>query len=220
MSMVKRVSFLALILMIIFTVPMMGQFTSKSGLLLFGGLTIPSGKFSKTDGEDAGAAKKGWVAGGEYLVSLIPSVGIVLSGRYMNNPFDEEVVKAEMGGITGLSSKVGSYTGILPMAGVQVYMPTTIGIYVNAQAGYMMAKSPEITISGFGITSKMESASGKALAYGLTAGLDIGNFLVAGASYIMTKPKFDMKTTAGTLTMTNTVEIEMNTIQVFAGIRF
>jgi hypothetical protein len=84
----------------------------------------------------------------------------------------------------------------------------------------MMAKSPEITISGFGITSKMESASGKALAYGLTAGLDIGNFLVAGASYIMTKPKFDMKTTTGTISITNTVEIEMNTIQVFAGIRF
>lgn len=220
MQLVKRVGFLIPIFVIIFTVPMMGQFTSKSGLLLFGGLTIPSGKFSKTDGEDAGAAKKGWVAGGEYLVSIIPSVGIVLSGRYMHNPFDESVVKNEIGGTAGLNYTVGSYTGILPMAGVQVYMPTTIGIYVNAQAGYMMAKSPEITVSGFGITSKMESASGKALAYGLTAGIDIGNFLVAGASYVMTKPKFDMKTTAGTVSITNSVEIEMNTIQVFAGIRF
>jgi hypothetical protein len=138
----------------------------------------------------------------------------------MNNPFDESLVKNEIGSTSGVSYTVGSYTGILPMAGVQVYMPTTIGIYVNAQAGYMIAKSPEITVSGFGITSRMESASGKALAYGLSAGLDIGNFLVAGASYIRTKPKFDMKTTAGTISITNTVEIEMNTIQVFAGIRF
>jgi hypothetical protein len=220
MRSVKRLAFLIPILVLVFTVPMMGQFTSKNGLLLFGGLSIPAGKFGKTDGDGAGAAKKGWVAGGEYLVSLIPSVGIVLSGRYMNSPFDEEVVKNEIGGAAGINYSIGKYTGILPMAGVQVYMPTSIGIYVNAQAGYMMAKSPEITISGFGITSKMESASGKALAYGLTAGLDIGNFLVAGASYIMTKPKFDMKTTTGTISITNTVEIEMNTIQVFAGIRF
>lgn len=216
----KRVVFLIPVIIVLFTVPMMGQFSSKSGLLLFGGLSIPSGKFSKTDGEGAGVAKKGWVVGGEYLVSLIPSVGIVLSGRYLNNPLDEQVMKNEVGSGTGLNYDVGSYTGILPMAGVQVYVPTTIGIYVNAQAGYMIAKSPEITVTGFGTTSKMEAASGKALAYGLSAGLDIGNFLVAGASYVMTKPKFDMKSTAGTITITNTVEIEMNTIQVFAGIRF
>lgn len=216
----KRIVFLIPVLIVIFTVPMMGQFSSKNGLLLFGGLSIPTGKFSKTDEDGAGAAKKGWVAGGEYLVSLIPSVGIVLSGRYMNNSFDEQIVKNEIGSLTGVNYSVGSYTGILPMAGVQVYMPTTIGIYVNAQAGYMMARSPEITISGAGITSTLESASGKALAYGFSAGLDIGNFLVAGASYIRTKPKFDMKTTGGTITITNTVEIEMNTIQIFAGIRF
>jgi hypothetical protein len=216
----KRIVFLTSIFIVIVAVPMMGQFSSKNGLTLFGGLSIPVGKFSKTDEEGAGAAKKGWVAGGEYLVSLIPSVGIVLSGRYMHNPMDEQVVKNEIGSATGMSYTVGSFTGILPMAGVQVYMPTTIGIYVNAQAGYMMAKSPEITVSGFGTTSRMESASGNKLAYGVSAGLDIGNFLVAGASYIMTKPKFDMKTTAGTITITNTVEIEMNTIQVFAGIRF
>jgi len=131
----KRVVFLMSVFIIICAVPVMGQFSSKHGLMLFGGLSIPAGKFGKTDEEGAGAAKKGWVAGGDYLVSLIPSVGIVVSGRYVHNPMDEQVVKDGFGSTTGMSATVGSFTGILPMPGVQVYMPTTIGIYVNAQAG-------------------------------------------------------------------------------------
>lgn len=207
-------------LLIICILPLKSQSFSKGGVTLFGGLSIPAGKFAKTDEEGAGAAKKGWLAGGQYTLPLALGVGIVVSGRYMQNPFDEEIVRNEIGHAQGVSYSVGSYTGILPMAGVELSMPTSIGIFVNGQVGYMFATLPEVSISGMGMTSKMEAASGKAMAYGVSAGIDIGDFLVVGGSYILTKPTFEIKSTvAGTSTIRK-AEIEMNTFQVYAGIRF
>jgi hypothetical protein len=195
--------------------------TSRGGFMLFGGLGLPSGAFGKTDGSDeAGYAKLGFFGGAEIMFSLAPSVGIVLDGRYMINKLNEEEVLKQIGAPSGTSVSFGSWTGILPMGGIRLYTTGPIGLFVDAQAGYMFAKSPEVSATYLGVSSKEDSQNGKGLAYGASAGVDIGNTLVIGASYIITKPKFEMTAGSGASATTTTMERPMNMIQVWAGIRF
>ena len=194
--------------------------TSRGGVMLFGGLSMPNGEFGKTDGDNAGFAKKGYFGGAEIMFSVAPSIGIVLDGRYIINKYDDSQFASSLASYPGLSYSVGSYTGILPMGGIRLYTTGAIGLFVDGQAGYMFAKSPEITVTGPGVNEKVDAVSGKALAYGGSAGIDIGNTLVVGATYIICKPKFDMTVSAGSQQTTQTVEQPMNMIHVFAGIRF
>jgi hypothetical protein len=194
--------------------------TTRGGLMLFGGLALPNGEFGKTDGDNAGFAKKGFFGGAEIMFSVAPSIAIVLDGRYIINKYDDSQIAAMVGSYPGISYTVGSYTGILPMGGLRLYTMGSLGLFVDAQAGYMFAKSPEVTVTGAGMNEKVDAVSGKGLAYGASAGLDIGNTLIIGASYIITKPKFEMTTNVGGQQTTQTAEQQMNMIQVWAGIRF
>ena len=194
--------------------------TTRGGLMLFGGLALPNGEFGKTDGDNAGFAKAGFFGGAEIMFSLAPSIGIVLDGRYIINKYDDSQIATAIGSYPGYSYSVGSYTGILPMGGIRLYTTGTLGLFVDGQAGYMFAKSPEVTITGPGVNEKVDAVSGKGLAYGASAGIDIGNTLIIGASYIICKPKFEMTVTQNGKQVTQTAEQPMNQIHVFAGIRF
>jgi hypothetical protein len=194
--------------------------TPRGGFMLFGGLSMPNGEFGKTDGDNAGFAKTGYFGGAEIMFSVAPSIGIVLDGRYIMNKYDDSQIAKQLASYPGLSASVGSYTGILPMGGIRLYTTGPLGLFVDAQAGYMFAKSPEITITGLGVNEKVDAVSGKALAYGGSAGIDIGNTLIVGASYLICKPKFEMTVTENGKQATQTVEQPMNMIHVFAGIRF
>jgi hypothetical protein len=194
--------------------------TSRGGFMLFGGLALPGGEFGKTDGDNAGFAKTGYFGGAEIMFSVAPSIGIVLDGRYIINKFDDSQIVAAIGNYPGFTYDVGSYTGILPMGGVRFYTTGTLGLFVDAQAGYMFAKSPEVTVTGPGVNEKVDAVSGKGFAYGASAGIDIGNTLIVGASYIICKPKFEMTMTENGQQTTQTADRPMNTIQIFAGIRF
>ena len=194
--------------------------TPRGGFMLFGGLAMPNGEFGKTDGDNAGFAKTGYFGGAEIMFSLAPSIGIVLDGRYIMNKYDDSQIAKSIGSYPGFSYSVGSYTGILPMGGIRLYTTGPLGLFVDAQAGYMFAKSPELTITGPGVNEKVDAVSGKALAYGASAGIDIGNTLIVGATYIICKPKFEMTVTENGKQVTQTAEQPMNMIHVFAGIRF
>jgi len=194
--------------------------TSRGGLMLFGGLGLPNGAFGKTEGEDAGYAKQGYFGGAEIMFSLAPGVGIVLDGRYMINKLNEEEILKQVGGGSNVSVSLGSFTGILPMAGLRLYLPAPLSIFVDAQAGYMFAKTPEMTYTAPGFSQKVESQNGKGLALGASAGIDIGNTLIVGATYIITKPKFESTSTTGGTSTTTTMEQQMNMIQAWVGIRF
>jgi hypothetical protein len=197
--------------------------TTRGGVMLFGGLALPNGAFGKTDGSDeAGYAKQGFFGGAEIMFSLAPSIGIVVDGRYIINKLNEEEL---MKGVpSGATVSVGQYTNILPMAGIRLYTTGPIGLFVDAQAGYMFSKLPEFSYSytylGATYSGKQDSQNGKGLAYGASAGLDIGNTLVIGGSYIISKPKFDVTSGSGSSATTTTMEQQMNMIQVWAGIRF
>jgi hypothetical protein len=193
---------------------------THGGLMLFGGIGLPNGAFGKTEGDDAGFAKTGYFGGAEIMFSLAPSIAIVLDGRYLIHKYDDSEIAKAIGNLSGISYTVGSYTGILPMGGIRLYTTSAIGLFVDAQAGYMFAKSPEVTITGPGVNEKVDAVSGKGLAYGASAGIDIGNTLIVGASYIISKPKFEMTATQNGQQVTQTAEQPMNIIQVFAGIRF
>ena len=196
--------------------------TLRGGFMLFGGLAMPNGEFGKTDGDNAGFAKTGYFGGAEIMFSLAPSIGIVIDGRYIINKLNEEEMTKSVP--SGATVSVGQYTNILPMAGIRLYTTGPIGLFVDAQAGYMFSKLPEISYSytylGATYSGKQDSQNGKALAYGASAGLDIGNTLVIGASYIISKPKFDLTSGSGSSATTTTMEQQMNMIQVWAGIRF
>jgi hypothetical protein len=194
--------------------------TSRGGLMLFGGLGLPNGDFGKTDGDAAGYAKQGYFGGAELMFSVAPGFGIVLDGRYLIHKYDDSQLATSLSKISGISYSVGSYTGILPMGGIRLYTTSSVGLFVDAQAGYMFAKSPEITITGAGVNEKVDAVSGKGLAYAGSAGIDIGNTLVIGGSYIISKPKFEMTATMNGQQVTQTAEQQMNIIQVWAGIRF
>ena len=218
-----RVAIFALVVSFGLSLPAAGQeaATKKGGLMLFGGLGLPNGAFAKAEGgADDGYAKSGWFGGAELLLSPSAGFGIVINGRYMQNPVDGDQFKKQLGVVSGLNVTAGSYTGIHPMAGLELYTTGSLGLFVNATAGYMFAKSPEITVSGLGITSKSDAQSGKGLAYGFSAGIDIGNTLVLGGTYIACKPKFDVSTTTGGKTTTDTMEQQMNMIEAWVGIRF
>jgi hypothetical protein len=194
--------------------------TTRGGFMLFGGLAMPNGEFGKTDGDNAGFAKQGYFGGAEIMFSLASGIGIVLDGRYIINKYDDSQIAAMIGKYPGFSYDVGSYTGILPMGGIRLYTTGTLGLFVDAQAGYMFAKSPEVTVTGPSVNEKVDAVSGKALAYGASAGIDIGNTLIVGASYIICKPKFEMTVTENNQHTTQTVEQPMNMIQAWVGIRF
>jgi len=194
--------------------------TARGGFMLFGGLALPAGEFGKTDGDNAGFAKKGFFGGAEIMFSVAPSVGIVLDGRYIMNKFDDSQIVSAIGNTPGFTHDVGSYIGILPMGGIRLYTTGPIGLFVDGQAGYMFAKSPEVTVTGPGVNEKVDAVSGNAFAYGASAGIDIGNTLIVGASYIICKPKFDIAVTENGHQTTQTAEQPMNMIQVFAGVRF
>jgi len=196
--------------------------TTRGGLMLFGGLALPNGEFGKTDGDKAGFAKSGFFGGAEIMFSLAPSIGIVLDGRYMINKLNEDELMKGSG--PSITASFGQWTGILPMGGIRLYTTGPIGLFVDAQAGYMFAKSPETsysgTFNGVPINVKNESQNGKGLAYGASAGIDIGNTLVIGGTYIISKPKFESTSGSGSSATTTTTELPMNMIQVWAGIRF
>jgi hypothetical protein len=195
--------------------------TTRGGFMLFGGLAMPNGAFGKTDGSDeAGYAKQGFFGGAEIMFSVAPSIGIVLDGRYIMNKFDDSQIVSAIGSTPGFTHDVGSYTGILPMGGIRLYTTGPFGLFVDAQAGYMFAKTPEVTVTGPGVNEKVDAVSGKGLAYGASAGIDIGNTLIIGASYIICKPKFEMTISENGQQITQTAEQPMNMIQIFAGIRF
>jgi len=189
--------------------------------MLFGGIGLPNGEFGKTDGDNPGFAKQGFFGGAEIMFSLAPSIGIVLDGRYIINKLNEDELLKGSG--PSMTASFGQWTGILPMGGIRLYTTGSIGLFVDAQAGYMFAKSPEIsysgTFNGTPINYKNESQNGKGLAYGASAGIDIGNTLVVGASYIITKPKFESTSSSGAPGSTPT-EQQMNMIHLWAGIRF
>lgn len=196
--------------------------TKRGGVMLFGGLGLPNGAFGKTDGDDAGFAKSGFFGGAEIMFSLASGIGIVLDGRYMINKLNEEEMTKALP--SGATVSVGQYTNILPMGGIRLYTTGPIGLFADAQVGYMFAKYPDYSYSytylGTKYSGQQDSQNGKGLAYGASAGLDIGNTLVVGASYIITKPKFESTTGSGATATTSTMEQQMNMIQVWAGIRF
>ena len=79
------------------------------------------------------------------MFSLAHGVGIVLDGRYMINKLNEDELMKQSGSTSGMTVSFGQYTGILPMAGLRLYTTGSLGLFVDAQAGYIFAKSPEIS---------------------------------------------------------------------------
>ena len=155
------------------------------------------------------------------MFSLMPGLGVVVDGRYMINKLNEDEFLKQVGSTSGVTFDLGQYTGILPMAGLRLYTTGSLGLFVDAQAGYIFAKSPEISYTYLGINHlEAESQNGKGLAYGASAGIDIGNTLVIGATYIITKPKFESTFGSGATATTVTMERQMNMIQAWVGIRF
>jgi hypothetical protein len=193
---------------------------TRGGLMLFGGLALPNGDFGKTEGEGAGFAKMGFFGGAEIMFSLAPSIGIVLDGRYIVNKLNEDELMKQIGSTSGGTVSFGQYTGILPMGGLRFYTTGPIGIFVDAQAGYMFAKTPEITYTMGTFSQKVESQNGKGFTYAGSAGIDISNTLVIGGTYIISKPKFESTTGTGSSAVTTTMEQQMNMIQAWVGIRF
>ena len=209
---------LVVVLFVALTIPAAAQ--TRSGLMLFGGMALPNGEFGKTEGAEAGFAKMGFFGGAEIMFSLTPGVGIVIDGRYSVNKLNEEEILKTIGGGSNVSTSFGSYTGILPMGGLRLYLPSPVAVFVDAQAGYMFAKTPEISYTYSGTTQKFESQNLKGLAYGASAGIDIGNTFVIGGTYIIAKPKSEVTTGSGATATTVTMEQKMNMIQAWVGIRF
>jgi hypothetical protein len=195
---------------------------THGGFMLFGGIGLPSGDFAKADVDFKGSAKQGYFGGAEIMVSVAPSIAIILNVKYLIHKYDDSEIAKQIASypLPGLSYTVGSYTAILPMAGIRLYTMSSIGLFVDGEAGYIFAKSPELTITGPGVTEKVESQSGNAFAYGASAGIDIGNTLVIGASYIASKPKFDLTANLNGAKTSETVDQAMNVVLIFAGIRF
>jgi len=195
---------------------------TRGGFMLFGGIGLPSGDFAKADVDFKGSAKQGYFGGAEIMFSVAPNIGIILNGKYLIHKYDDSEIAKQIASypISGLSYTVGSYTAILPMGGIRLYTMTPIGLFVDGEAGYIFAKSPELTVTGPGLSEKVDSQSGNAFAYGASAGIDIGNTIVVGASYIASKPKFDITANLNGAKSTETIEQPMNVILIFAGIRF
>ncbi len=186
----------------------------NSGLQIFGGLGIPLGDFSD---KDKGGAKTGYAAGAQYTISLgdagefFRNSGIVVCGTYTNNALD-------LGALSGMGVELesGPYSNIWALGGLKATLPSSESFSFDLAftLGAVFSKSPEVNLSGGGITATMSGASATAFAWSATGELVIGKHFTAGIRYYEAKPKYKIEVRTeipGFIPSTETIDAEQAT---------
>jgi hypothetical protein len=167
----------------------------------FGG-GFPVGEFGSTTEANGGAAKAGFVFGGEldyhlkYISSWITSVAVAFNGLD-RNPIETA---------TGLSADVGSWVTIWPMTGIRLSSPTggNTSLYFQGQIGVLFGNSPEITTSSSSSPSRVtqSSSSATAFAFSLGAGFLMGKRAAIGTRYLYGVPEYQVTASSGSQSVT------------------
>lgn len=175
---------------------------------IFGGVSLPTGDFSD---EEKGAARTGFLVGGDFTLPFrtLEKLGWFSTFSVICNSVEEPLADVSLSLSTGsLKTEAGRWMLITPLTGLKFthQISQGLGLYGIAQAGWMIGRSPNITIKteyhiynpydpweDEEISITQESAFGYSFAFSLGAGIVINDNINLSLRYLSGKPKYDIK---------------------------
>ena len=198
--------------------------SNKGIFCILGGVSLPSGDFAGTTNSNKESfAKTGYTFALEYFMPLSDPFIWLTSLTYSSNSIDGEAFRRDAGLSSNVSVNFGSNTLLFPMTGfgAQAHIGTNVVIYSAFQVGLLLGFEPDMSMSyNSQIIFNQGSVNGSAFAYGLSAGIQIGDNFRVSAKYLTGKPKYTEKFTVGSTSYQGDFERSSSVIQILAGIGF
>lgn len=166
----------------------------RSGFFSFvAGGALPIGPFAKTEDQDAGLAKFGFVAGAEYAHISSGGIYLAIGGSFIMNSVDEEAALRMAGGFSGMEADISSWKMIVPTISVG-FGSTTSGVrfFFAGDFGYAFSTTPEMKFQFMGSSVTMESKNGDAPAFGGRIGIQTAGGVTLMVRYLATTPKYEL----------------------------
>ncbi len=175
------------------------------------GLSIPTGNFAATSGNESGAAALGVGFGLDVLfpVDAVTSFGGSATLSFHSLNYD---------GAVSSTVDLGSWTTVwLMMAGqIQSDKSPTLQPYLQPRLGLLIASPPDISSPG----ASAKYSTGVGFAYGAAAGIVISHHVKFEVAYMASKPEFDLELRGGTINMSLTGKLPVNILSFSLGYAF
>lgn len=171
----------------------------RSGFFSFiAGGALPIGPFAKTEDQDAGLAKFGFVAGAEYAHISSGGIYFAIGGSFIMNSVDEDAALRMVGGFSGMEADISSWQMIVPTISVG-FGSTSPGVrfFFAGDFGYAFSATPEMKFQYMSSGFTMDSKNGDAPAFGGRIGIQTAGGFTLMVRYLATTPKYEINV-AGT----------------------
>lgn len=195
-----------------------GQQSVNSGVILKGGVTIPTGDF----GEDTnGGAVTGFGGGFSFRIPINSMVSFEWDLIGTLNSMD--VDKVEL--YSGTNVDAGNWINIYGMVGprIDATITKTTSIFMTGKVGGDYVISPELEFSGSGGTADMESASAFSFAFAVGGGFTFNLFEIGFYYLNGNEPEFESNVNAVAqgvyVSGTQKFEQKISTIFIYMGFR-
>jgi hypothetical protein len=188
-----------------------------SGLVLFGGVSIPAGDLAATAGTKAGAAKTGFAVGADGSVALAPAVAWMSSVNLSINSLD---LSSTLQGF-GVSADAGSWTLVWALTGLKVFgnVSPEVELFGFGQVGLLFGTIPEITLTAGTARATQNSASATAFGFGFGAGITISHVSL-GVRYLSGEPEYEITASGTGGTASGKYKQPTSCVQITGGIAF
>lgn len=160
-----------------------------TGVIVFAGVSLPTGSLAATYGEQGGAGTTGFAIGIDGSLALSSMFAWMTSIAYSVNSMDiEPVLKG-----TGFTSQTGNWNSVWALTGVDIFGDLSPGVQLFSfvQAGVLFGTFPRVVLAYETDQAIQKEASGRSFAYSIGAGMKAGHFS-AGIRYLSGKPSYSL----------------------------
>jgi opacity protein-like surface antigen len=161
------------------------------------GVSIPTGDFGKTSGDDPGAAQLGFSLVGELNYALTNEINLTSSLVLTFNNVDKDAVDDSARRVfPSGKTDVSSWFCVWTMTGLQIRRALTpdFSPYLDIQVGILLGSSPTLNIQNY---FNVLSSTATGFAIGIGGGFLIKEKLKLHAQYLYSEPEYNLKTTDG-----------------------
>jgi hypothetical protein len=203
--------------------------THDRHLIILGGLSIPTGDFSRRSGVNANYAEPGIALGIEFTSALGKNLHIGLSATFLLNKYDTEAQQRSMHDtLPKFKVHTEDYisTSLMGIVGYNTDISPAIKLYGRGEVGAFIFRQPEIredniTRSGSGRRTKSTTVV-LSPGYGVHLGIVVSEKFDIGVRYFFSPLEFDVSVheahgTTQTAAYTENLKHSVSTVQIVAG---
>ena len=171
--------------------------TIRNHLVVYGGLSLPTGEFASTSLSDmsAGLARPGLAEGLEFTSEVVPSFEVGVMVGVSVNSMDDTGMDAYFHSILPYATvNTGSWI-LIPFvgsAGFSIHTSPWLDLFGRGYAGVVIGNSPDMTVSGSGNSVHQISGTSLVAGYGAGVGVLISHQYSICVRYLTCEPEYSV----------------------------